>query len=555
MEIRINGKAIEAKEGETILDVTKRIGIYVPTLCHHSDVKIGASCRICVVEVDGKMMTSCSTEVKEGMNIVISNEEIEKARKINLELLFSQHQEECFDCIWNMNCKMLDLAKEYGVEINRFKDRKTDYPVYNFGPSLEFDSTKCIDCRNCVDICSKQGVNYLELKKKGHSVEVCPSERDDRACVYCGQCIIHCPAGAFEAVGEFEGIEKPFEKKEKTVVFQIAPSVRSTIGEEFGLPYGTVSTGKLVASLRKIGADMVFDVSTGSDFTTIEESKELLEKIEEGSLPMLTSCCPAWVRFVEFYYPEFIPNLTTVKSPHIILGSIIKKYVAQEKEIDPKDIVLVSVMPCVAKKYEIQRKEIKVDGISPVDYVMTTREVGRVLKKKCIDFKNIEEENIDCLLGDPSGSGVTYGASGGVMQSAFYNISGEKPVFKEVWKGLRVADVSYKGKDLRLAIVHGLGNAKKVLEELKEDPKKYDYIEVMACYGGCIGGGGQSVPTDEYIRQKRKEGLCKASGEKEVKKASDNPQVKKIYEEFLNDKENLSKICYTKFYKAKRDEN
>jgi NADP-reducing hydrogenase subunit HndD len=554
MEVIINGQRFAAKKGETILDVAQRNEFKIPTLCYHSDNKICASCRICVVDVGGKLVPSCSTKVEDGMEIKIDTEEAERARKINLELLFSQHQEECDDCIWNLNCRMLDLAKEFKITINRFVDRKKDFPIYSFGRALEYDSSKCIDCRNCVDICHKQGVDYMEIKKRGHSFEVVPSSSPDKDCIYCGQCIIHCPAGAFEAVGEFEEIEKPFQDRKKKIVFQIAPAVRSTIGEEFGLPYGEISTGKLVAALKKIGADNVFDVSSGADVTTIEESKEFLEKVEKNELPMLTSCCPAWVRFVEFYYPEFIPNLTTIRSPHIILGGLIKNYFCQKEGLSPEEVMVVSIMPCVAKKHEAGREEMFIDGVSPVDYVMTTREAGRLIKKHKIDFKNIEEEKTDNPFGEPSGSGITYGASGGVMQSAFYNITGQDAEFKEVRKGLKVANVEYAGKNLTLAIVHGLGNAKKVLEELKEDSSKYDYVEVMACYGGCIGGGGQSVPTDEDIRGKRKTGLCRASGEREVRKAKDNPEAKRIYDDFLCNDEITKKICHTHFKKVEKDE-
>ncbi len=549
MKITIDGKEVEAKKDETILTVAMRNGFQIPTLCFHSDLQAMASCRICVVEVDGKLVPSCSTKAEEGMEIITNSPETEKARKIDLELLFAQHQEECDDCIWNMNCKMLDLAKEYKVEINRFKDRKAHYPIYHFGASLEFDSSKCIDCRNCVEVCKKQGVEFLEIKGKGHLFEVVPSEKEKRDCVYCGQCIVHCPAGAFEAVGEFEDIEKPFEDKEKKVIFQIAPAVRSTIGEEFGLPYGEVSMGKLIASLKKIGGDKVFDVSVGADITTVEESKELLERVRKGRLPMFTSCCPAWVKFVEFYYPEFIPNLTTVRSPHIILGSLIRKHLSKIESVSPDELMIVSVMPCVAKKHEITRKEFTVDGHSPVDYVMTTREVGRLLKRNKIDFENIQEEEMDNPFGEPTGSGVTYGLSGGVMQSAFYNISGEEALFQEVRKGIKEADVEFQGKKLKLAVVHGLGNAKEILEKFKKGLCEYDYVEVMACPGGCIGGGGQSVPTDESIRQKRREGLCLAGGEKKIRKAKDNPEVKIIYENFLNSEEMVSKICHTKYCK------
>ncbi len=552
MKVIINGEKVEAGRGETILTVAEKNGFRIPTLCFHSDLHAMASCRICVVEVNGEFVPSCSTEVKDGMEITIKSPALEKTRKINLELLFSQHQEECDDCIWNMNCKMLDLAKEYGVEINRFWDRKSHYPVYHFGSSLEFDSSKCIDCRNCIEICKKQGVEFLEIKGKGHLFEVVPSEKKDKDCIYCGQCINHCPAGAFEAVGEFEGIEKPFADKGKKVIFQVAPAVRSTIGEEFDLPYGSVSTGKLVSSLRELGADKVFDVPVGADFTTIEESKELLKRIENNNLPMFTSCCPAWVRFVEFYYPEFIPNLTSVRSPHIILGGLIKKYFTEKEGVNQEDLMVVSLMPCVAKKHEIEREELMIDGIKPVDYVMTTREAGRLLKKNKIDFKNIKEEEMDDPFGNASGSGVAYGTSGGVMQSAFYNISGKEADFREVEKGISVAEVEFDGKKLKMAVVHGLGNAKKLLEQLKKDPEKYHYVEVMACLGGCVGGGGQSVPTDEKIRKGRKEGLCRATGEKKIRKAKDNQEVTAVYNNLLNSKEAVSKICHTRYYKVSK---
>ncbi len=552
MEVIIDGEKFKAESSEAILSFATRKGFNIPSLCFHSDLKTGASCRLCLVEVNGKIVTSCSTKIRDGMEIKTASLELEKARRINLELLFSQHQEECFDCIWNMNCKMLDLAKEYGVEINRFKDRKSHYPIYHFGASLEFDSSKCIDCRNCVEVCKKQEVNFLEIKGKGHLFEVVPSKKENRDCIYCGQCIIHCPAGAFEAVGEFEDIEEPFLQKKKKVIFQIAPAVRSTIGEEFDLPYGTVSMGKLVGSLKKIGGDKVYDVSMGADITTVEESKELLERIKKNNLPMFTSCCPAWVKFVEFYYPEFIPNLTTVRSPHIILGGVIRNYLSEKENIDPEEMMIVSVMPCVAKKHEIERKGMEVDGLRPIDYVMTTREVGRLLKKNKIEFEKINDEETDNPFGEPSGTGVAYGTSGGVMQSAFYNISGKEADFKEVRKGLKVAEVEFQGRKLKLAVVHGLGNAKKVLEDLKNKTCDYDYIEVMACPGGCIGGGGQSVPTDEDIREKRKEGLCKASGEKKIRKAKDNPYVNEIYQNFLNSEETISKICHTEYYKESK---
>lgn len=532
------------------MSAAERAGVSIPTLCFHSDLEIRASCRMCVVECGGKLIPACSHEVESGMEIRTDSEEVEKARRINLELLFSQHQEECHDCVWNLNCKMLDLAKEYGVEINRFKDRKSTYPMYRFGP-VEYDATKCIDCRNCIEVCKNQSINYLEIRGKGHLFEVFPQKRQDVDCIYCGQCILHCPAGAFESVGEFEKIEKPLKEKGKRVVFQIAPAVRATIGEEFGMPFGEVSTGKLVSALKKIGGSEVFDVPAGADFTTVEEGKELLERVERNDLPMFTSCCPSFVRFVEFYYPDFLSRLTTVRSPHMILGGLIKTEFAKKKRVSPRSISVVSVMPCISKKHEIEREEMKLKGnIKPVDYVLTTREVGRLLKMKNVDFPNMEEGELDDPFGKPTRSGVEYGVSGGVMQSAIYNVSGKDVQLKEIKKGLKEGMVEVNGKKLRLAVVHGLAHIREILDDMRRGEVKYDYIEVMACPGGCIGGGGQSVPVNEKIREKRKEGLCSAGKGREKRKAEDSPRVKEVYNNLFKDKNKVAELCHTKYYKA-----
>lgn len=553
MKIIINGKELEAKKEDTILSVALRNNIDIPSLCYHSDLNIGGSCRICVVEVNNKLVTACSTKVEEGMSIMTNSADAEKARRINLELLFSQHQEECNDCIWKENCKMLDLAKIYNVEINRFNDRKKHHPIYCFGSVMEYDSSKCIDCRNCVDMCKKQAVEFLELKEEGHSrAEVVPSEREDRECVYCGQCIIHCPAGAFEAVGEFEDIEKPFLNKNKKIVFQIAPAVRAAIGEEFGVPHGELSFNKLVTALRLLGADYVFDVSSGADITTIEESGEFLEKVKSKKLPLLTSCCPSWVRFVEFNYPEFIDNISSTRSPHIILGGVIKNYFTTKKNLKPEDVYVVSIMPCVSKKYEITRPQVLTNGLMPVDCVMTTREISRLLIKNNINLQDMEEGFLDCPLGSPTGSGVVYGTSGGVMQSAYYNLTGESLTFKKVKDGIMTAKVSVMNMDLNLAVVDGLQNAKEILEELKKDKEKYHFVEVMACKGGCIGGGGQIVPIDDAVRIKRRDGLCNASGKKEKIRAKDSKEIQKVYEEFLSDKEQIEKFCHTSYQKVNK---
>ena len=563
--ITIDKKRVEASESQTVLEVAEKNRIEIPSLCAHSDLKIKASCRLCLVEIIGKkgLHTSCSTKVSPGMKIITNSPKIQRARKINLELLFAQHYEECDDCIWSFNCQLLKLAKKYKVDITRFQDRKTNFPVYQFGPSLIFDSSKCIDCRNCVDMCNQQGIGFLEIEEKNNFLQITPSKDKNKDCIYCGQCITHCPAGAFEAVGEFEDIEEPLKDKTKTIVFQFAPSIRTSIAEEFHLPPGLIVTEKLVAGIKKLGVDKVFDVSVGADFTTVEESKELIERLEKKKgLPMFTSCCPAWVKFVEFYSPKIIPNLTTVKSPHIILGGLIKTFWAKKEKIDPKNIVVVSIMPCVAKKYEAKRKELKINGLYPVDYVLTTRELAYLFTKHRINLQKIKPQKADNPLGNPTGAGVIYGSSGGVMESALrttYNkLTGKrlgKIKYKKVVgeKGTREAMVEINKRRVRVAVVNGMGDAQKLLERLKKNPKLYDYVEVMACPGGCIGGGGQPVPTNAKIREKRAKSLQKIDTKKKVRLAHKNPIIKEVYKTFLNNKKINHSLCHTKFFVKKRE--
>ncbi len=550
ISIKINGKAVLADAGKTILRVAHENGIKIPSLCFHPDIEIKHHCGMCLVKIDkeNELVRACATEVKEGMEIITESEEINKERKNNLDKILSKHLLECDDCVWFQHCKLLELTKKFDAK--PIATKKDDEKVFKSG-TIVFDQTKCIGCENCIDVCP---TGFLELDKNGN---LTPSKDESKECINCGQCILHCPVGAIEGVGEFEELQKHFMDKNKVVVVQFAPSIRTSIGEEFGMKYGEINTGKLIAGLKQLGFDHVFDTAAGADFTTTEEAGELMERLQTNTkLPGFTSCCPAWVKYVEFYHPEFVPNLCTARSPQTMLGGIIKNYWAKENKIDPKDIFVVSIMPCVAKKYEIKREELKIDGIYPVDMVLTTRELVRFFKSKNIDLKNIEEQEIDNPLCMPSGAGVIYGSSGGVFESAFrtvyFKTTGKdlpEESVKEIRgsKGIKIKEFSLKGRKVRLCVVSGIKNAEKILKELKENPKLYDAVEVMACPGGCVGGGGQSLPTTKEIVSKRGASLYTIDSGKKVRKAHENPIVKKVYDEFFVDEAISQKVLHTEF--------
>ena len=565
IKFKINNKEVVGEAGETVLQVARRNNIRIPAACYHSDLKPKSSCRLCLVSIKDRkgLHTSCSVEIEPGMEVTTDSPEIKKIRKTNLELLFSQHIEQCSTCVRSYHCRLLSLAKECGIKITRFEDRKKFFPKYQFGPSIIFDSSKCIDCHNCVEMCDKQGVGFLKVEENNFFWEVAPSKEENKDCIYCGQCLVHCPSGAFEEVDAIDNVEKALADKNKYVVFQFAPSIRSSLGEEFGMDYGTVVTGQMVAGIRKLGANKVFDVSVGADVTTIEEGGELIERlIKQEGLPMFTSCCPSWVKFVEFNYPEFMKNLTTVRSPQIILGGLTKTYLADKEKINPKKIVVVSVMPCTSKKYEALREELYVDDMKPIDYVLTTRELSRLLKKNQIDISEMKEEEPDAPWDKYTGAGVIYGATGGVTESAlrtvYEKVTGKKLKnidFKEI-RGMqecKEAKIKIGNIIVKIAIVNGLGNAKKLLEKLKDNPKLYDYIEVMSCPGGCIGGGGQPMPTDKEIRRKRAEALYGVDKKWGIRMAHESPVVELLYKEFFKDKKTIHKICHTHYSKKEKD--
>ena len=545
INIKINGRVIICDQGKTVMQVANDNGIELPNLCFHPDLSIKANCRVCVVEITGRksLATSCSTLVEDGMEIKTDTERVKRSRNLNIELIFAEHIERCPTCIWRFNCKLLELADKYKIEITKFSDRKSKRKVYKFANAVEIDGTQCIDCRNCVDACGNlQKINYLELRGKGVNQEIAPANEaggfpfakrksNKVDCIYCGQCAVHCPVGAAQEQTHWQMVEKALRDKSKVIVAQFAPSIRVSLGEEFGLKSGKIMPGRVVAALKQLGFNFVFDVNFAADITTMTEAEELLEKVKSGGpMPMFTSCCPAWVKYIEFYRPDLIPNLTTVRSPQIQSGGLIKTYWAEKMKINPKKIVVVSVMPCTSKKFEAGRPELKINGNLPIDYVITTRELAWLIKKNKIDFPGLKAAVADNPLGAGSGAAAIYGATGGVMESALRTAeyllmtaqesvcSGEKDKnklklcdsrieFKAVRGqiGVKEAKIEMAGKKLRIAAVNGIGNIEPILKNIKN----YDYVEVMACPDGCIGGGGQPIPTTAAIRKTRLEALYK----------------------------------------------
>lgn len=556
ISIKIDGKNYSVDQGKTILETASENGIEIPSLCFHPDVEIKHHCGMCVVKIEGEenFKHACATVVQDGMEITTQGEEINLERKRNLDKILKKHLLECDDCVWLGHCRLLELAKKF--EAKPVAKRDENNQVFEVG-TVVFDQTKCIGCENCLSVCP---TNFLDLNSQ-EKIE--PSKNEKKDCINCGQCILHCPVGAIEGVGEFEELEKVFKNKEKIAVVQFAPSIRVSIGEEFGMKTGEIATGKLVAGLKKLGFDYVFDTAAGADFTTMEESDELIERLSKNkNLPAMSSCCPAWVKFLEFNYPEFIPNLCTSRSPQVMLGGIVKNYWSKKNNINPENIFTVSIMPCVAKKFEIKREELKIDNQYPVDMVLTTRELVRLLKKNQIDLENISEEEADDPLGSPSGAGVIYGSSGGVFESAlrtacFKMTGAELPenAAAEIRgaKGIKTKKIKIGERVIKICVVSGIKNAQKMLEKIKENPGLFDALEVMACPGGCVGGGGQSLPTTQKIVAERSKSLYAIDSEKTMKRAHENPAVKKVYEEFFAGEKTRKLILHTRFQKREKE--
>jgi iron-only hydrogenase group A len=550
ISVTIDGLKIEVEEGTTILDAARQAKVHIPTLCYLPEVQAIGACRVCLVEIEGNraLQAACVSPVAKGIVVHTNTEKVRQARKFSVEMLLSNHPFECLTCARNLNCELQSLASELGIREVRFEGEKSGGRIDESSPSIRRDQNKCILCRRCVTVCQEiQSVTALYMQGRGFNTRVEPAfDRDinDVACTNCGQCSLVCPVGAItekEYINEvFDAINDPT----KFTVIQDAPAVRAALGEEFGYPPGTLVTGKMLAAARKLGFDRIFDTNFAADLTILEEGSELLKRVGEGgTLPLITSCSPGWIKFIEHFYPELLPNLSTCKSPHQMLGALTKTYYAKKMGIDPKDMVVVSVMPCTAKKFECQRPEMRSSGYQDVDYVLTTRELAKMIKQAGIDFENLADGSYDDPMGEYTGAATIFGATGGVMEAALRTayelVTGktlENVEFTAVrgLEGIKEAVIPVEGiGDVRVAVSHGLGNARKLLERVKEGKVQYHFIEIMACPGGCVGGGGQPIPVNNDVRTRRAQALYAEDCALTLRKSHESPSVKKLYEEFL----------------------
>jgi NADH-quinone oxidoreductase subunit G len=545
--LTINGKKVEFTDERNLLEIARKEYIELPTFCYHSELSIYGACRLCIVEVAGRgIMSACSTPPEPNMDIKTNTEELIEIRKITIELLLASHDRECTMCAKSESCKLQSLARRLGVEDVRFKNISHKEPKDVSTYALVRDNGKCVLCGDCVRFCDEiQSIGALGFAGRGSRSKICPAfERDleSSECVYCGQCSRVCPTGAILPKPEFRQVWKALSNEKKKVVVAIAPAVRAAIGEVFGVTEenGTEIAGKIVTALKKMGFTKVFDISFTADMTIIEEANELLERLEKSDgMPMFTSCCPAWVRFIEQYYPDFIKNLSTCRSPQGMFGSIAKRIMPEVLGIPKEELTVVSVMPCTAKKYEARRAELAKDGTIDIDYVITTQELALMIEEAGLRFGDLEASAFDMPLGFKTGGGIIFGNSGGVTEAVLRNVMNSNGDESEVFSfvrgenGVREAKLKVGGKELKLAVVHGLKNARKVLRDIRADNKRYDFVEVMACPGGCIGGAGQPIYSDLAVRKRRSKVLYENDKIMELHKPQDNPYVQKMYKDYL----------------------
>ena len=567
LNITIEGVAYQVEAGQTILQAAKKCGYEIPTLCAYNNGQCSkASCRVCLVEAQEgkgpkKLVASCVYPVSEGMAITISSPKATAARRTSVELLLSNHNRNCQECDKNGKCELLHVAQITGAREDRYVGAKTPTTIDRLTPSIQRDTSKCVLCGRCIERCkSAHGLSVLGFEKRGFNTIVAPAENRsfaDSPCILCGQCTTVCPTGALTEVSEIDKVDEAF-KAGKHVIVQVAPAVRASLGEEFGLPIGTPVTGKMIAALRRLGFEKCYDVNFGADLTIMEEGTELLGRLTNGGkLPMITSCSPGWINYAEYWYGDLLDHLSTCKSPHEMQGALIKSYWAEQKGIDPKDIFVVSVMPCTAKKFEKERPQLVTNGNKDVDCVLTTRELGRLIKRSGINFNKLPDEDWDQdLLGEYTGAAVIFGVTGGVMEAAlrtvYFKLTGKEygPInFTEVRgheAGIREASLDINGTVVKVAIASGMKSAKVLLDDIRAGKSEYAFIEIMGCPGGCINGGGQSyvqpcfLPNEddnilETYKEKRANALYSEDERQVIRQSHNNKQVQELYEKFLGE--------------------
>jgi len=559
INLKIDGTPVTVPEGTTILEAARQAGVKIPTLCFLKDINEIGACRMCVVEIKGAraLQAACVYPVSEGLEVITNSAKVRKARKITLELILSNHDRRCLECSRSQNCELQTLAKELGVNEIRFpalSDKKL-LPIDSISPSVVRDPNKCVLCRRCVSVCKNvQTVGVIDTMERGYRTVVASpfgKSLSETPCVNCGQCIAVCPTGALTEKSEKKEVWNAIADPDKYVVFQTAPAVRFSIGEAFGMPIGSRPTGKMVTAIRRLGVDKVFDTDTGADLTIMEEGTELLNRIKNGGkLPMITSCSPGWIKFCEHNFPDFLDNLSTCKSPHEMFGAVIKTYYAKKMDIDPAKIFVVSVMPCTAKKFEAKRDEMKnSSGYVDVDAVLTTRELAAMIKEAGIDFVNLPDSDFDDPMGNATGAAVIFGTTGGVMEAALRTVAdiltGKE--LKEIdyhavrgIQGIKTAEVEVAGKTIRVAVASGLGNARKLLNSIRSGEASYDFIEIMACPGGCVNGGGQVIQPSQVrswvdLRTLRAKATYEEDAALPIRKSHENPVMKVLYDEFYGE--------------------